>query len=357
MGYCHLCGKPTQSHQLGDYDICHTCWTERSDDVEALKQEIKAQVEQPLRELEQNEPAGIRIIRMVQQYAMRFRDELKQAIRAYDGEVNENTFPVFMNWFTFERELDDEATPAKHFLDYYDLPDWIAEAIKRLQQPVRGFFEVVEKHGEDRYTVRHLMDDEAYELYGNLDLDVGAVVGNKIYPWLDTHLSGGALAMYGEQEAEQIKKMAEQFSDLQEKSREMQRHIHEDFLEYFGRWDPLFPDEAEARDILSEFMEWRDSDEEPPERNWNEGEAALVSNPEHGMTVIPGYASFTEMLNSGDIAATVARKALGHIPSWVLHKMMDDERLAEVINEAYDRAIDPSDVDAFMDSIRDDRGQ
>ena len=193
MGYCHLCGKPTQSHQLGDYDICHTCWTERSDDVEALKQEIKAQVEQPLRELEQNEPAGIRIIRMVQQYAMRFRDELKQAIRAYDGEVNENTFPVFMNWFTFERELDDEATPAKHFLDYYDLPDWIAEAIKRLQQPVRGFFEVVEKHGEDRYTVRHLMDDEAYELYGNLDLDVGAVVGNKIRgekdrEFLQTHL-------------------------------------------------------------------------------------------------------------------------------------------------------------------------
>jgi hypothetical protein len=117
----------------------------------------------------------------------------------------------------------------------------------------------------------------------------------------------------------------------------------------------LFPDEAKARDILSEFMEWRNSDKAVPDRDCDEGETALVSDPEHGMTVIPGYGSFEEMLDSGDIDVAVAQEALEKIPAWVLHKMMDDERLAAVINEAYDRDIAPGDVDAFMDSKRDDR--
>jgi len=354
MGNCHLCGKPTQSHQLGDYHVCHTCWTQRSDEVASLEKDVKEQVEQPLRELEQDEQAGIQLIRMIQQYAMRFRNQLKQAMREYDGEVTEQTFPVFMNWFAFERELDDGATPAERFIDYYDMPGWIAEAVQRLMQPVRGFFEVTEKNDDDRYTVRHLMDNEEYELYGNIDLEKGAVVGNKIYPWLDTHLSGGALAMYGEKEAAQIKKMAEQFGDLQEKSREMQHRIHEDFIEYFGRWDPLFPDEAEARDILSAFMEWRDSDEEPPEQDWSDGETALVSHPEHGMTVIPGYGTLKDMLDSDMLDVPATRKALEQMPSWVLRELMDDERLAQVVNDVYDRDVDSTEVDAFMDSIRDD---
>ncbi len=357
MGNCHFCGKPTQSHTLGDYDICHTCWTQRGDDVAALEQELKAQVEQPLRELEQNEKEGIKLIRMIQQYAMRIEDQLKQAAREYDGEVTEQTLPVFLNWFTFERELDDGSTPAQRFAAYYDTPGWIADAIERLQQPVRGFFEVTDQLGEDRYTLRHLMDDTTYELYGNLDLDEGDVVGNKIYPWLDVYLSGGALAMYGEDEAAKIKQMAEQFGDLQRQSQEMQRRIHEDFLAYFGRWDPLFLSEAEARDILSEFMEWRDADAAPPEQDWNEGETALVSHPEHGMTVIPGYGSFRDMLDSGEIDATVARKALEQMPSWVLQELMDDEQLAEVASEASDRNLDPGDVDAFMASVRDDWSQ
>lgn len=352
MGHCHFCGKPTQSHKLGDYDICHTCWTERSDDVAALEQELKAQVEQPLRELEQDEQAAIKLIRMIQRYAMRFKDALKQAAREYDGEVTEQNFPVFMNWFTFERKLDDDATPAERFLEYYETPDWIAEAVQRLQQPVRGFFEVTKQRDEDRYQVRHLMDDTTYELYGNLDLEEGAVVGNKIYPWLDVHLSGGALAMYGEDEAAQIRQMAEQFGDLQRQSQEMQRRIHQDFVDYFGRWDPLFPSEAKARDILSEFMEWRDSDAAAPEQTWDEGETALVSHPEHGMTVIPGYGPFKEMLDSGEIDASVVRKALEQMPSWVLHELMDDEQLAAVASEAYDRDLDPGDVDAFMASVR-----
>ena len=354
MGNCHLCGKPTQSHQLGDIHICHTCWTERSDEVKALEQEVKQKVEQPLNELEQNEQAGIRLIRMIQQYAMRYRDQLRQAMREYDGEVSEQTFPVFMNWFAFERELDDGTTPAERFAAYYDMPEWIATAIHHLQQPVRGFFEVTEKLADDRYTIRHLMDNREYELYGNIDLDEGDVIGNKIYPWLDTYLSGGALAMYGEQEAEQIRQMAEQFAGLQEKSREMQRRIHQDFIEYFGRWDPLFADEAKARDILSEFMEWRDSDEEPPKQRWDEGETALVSHPEHGMTVIPGYRQFKDMLDSDELDVSAARTALEQMPPWVFHEMMDDERLAEVISEAYDRDIDPDDIDAFMDNVRDD---
>ncbi len=354
MGNCHLCGKPTQSHRLGDIYICHTCWTKRSDDVKALEQEVKQKVEQPLNELEQNEQAGIRLIRMIQQYAMRFRDQLRQAMRDYDGKVSEQTFPVFMNWFAFERELDDGTTPAQRFAAYYSMPEWIATAIRRLQQPIRGFFEVTEKLAEDRYTIRHLMDDRNYELYGNIDLQEGDVIGNKIYPWLDTHLSGGALAMYGKKEAEQIRQMAEQFAGLQEKSREMQRHIHQDFLDYFGRWDPLFPDEAEARDILSAFMEWRDSDEEAPEDEWSDGETALVSHPEHGMTVIPGYGSFKSMLDRDELDASVAQKALEQMPSWVLKELMDDGRLAQVVNDVYGQDIDSSEVDAFMDSVRDD---
>jgi len=102
MGICKICGKPTTSHRMGAYFICHTCWETRNDEVKKLKNEIKESVENPLKELKKNERDGIKLIGMIQIFAMGFDEDIKKSLKEYKEKVdNENKFIVFMNWFAF----------------------------------------------------------------------------------------------------------------------------------------------------------------------------------------------------------------------------------------------------------------
>ncbi len=45
MERCEICGKPTTSHEVGEYYVCHTCWSEKSEKVEDLKERTKKEEE------------------------------------------------------------------------------------------------------------------------------------------------------------------------------------------------------------------------------------------------------------------------------------------------------------------------
>ncbi len=45
MERCEICGKPTSSHEIGDSFVCHTCWTEKSEKVDELKERIEKEEE------------------------------------------------------------------------------------------------------------------------------------------------------------------------------------------------------------------------------------------------------------------------------------------------------------------------
>lgn len=46
MDRCEICGKPTKSHSLGEYYICHSCWTEKTEEIDELKKRIEEEKEQ-----------------------------------------------------------------------------------------------------------------------------------------------------------------------------------------------------------------------------------------------------------------------------------------------------------------------
>ena len=41
MERCEICGKPTTSHKINGYIVCHTCWSEKSEKVDELKERTK----------------------------------------------------------------------------------------------------------------------------------------------------------------------------------------------------------------------------------------------------------------------------------------------------------------------------
>ncbi|MFO7991094.1 MAG: hypothetical protein R6U61_02230 [Thermoplasmata archaeon] len=41
MGECSICGKPTTSHVVGEYFVCHTCWTKKPEGVNNLKVQLE----------------------------------------------------------------------------------------------------------------------------------------------------------------------------------------------------------------------------------------------------------------------------------------------------------------------------
>ncbi len=45
MERCEICGKPTSSHEIGDSFVCHTCWTEKPEKVDELKERIEKEEE------------------------------------------------------------------------------------------------------------------------------------------------------------------------------------------------------------------------------------------------------------------------------------------------------------------------
>ncbi|GEM_PF-368191 len=47
MERCEICGKPTSSHEVGEYFVCHSCWEEFPEKMEGLKEEIKEERDRP----------------------------------------------------------------------------------------------------------------------------------------------------------------------------------------------------------------------------------------------------------------------------------------------------------------------
>ncbi|MFO7791685.1 MAG: hypothetical protein R6W73_01710 [Candidatus Saliniplasma sp.] len=46
MGRCEICGKPTTSHKVEDYFVCHSCWVKKDEELENLKKRAEEEKEQ-----------------------------------------------------------------------------------------------------------------------------------------------------------------------------------------------------------------------------------------------------------------------------------------------------------------------
>ncbi len=358
MGICKICGKQTTSHMVGKYFICHTCWENRKDEVEKLRKDVREEFEKPLREIENSEEGGIRLIGLIQKFALKFDEEIKKSLKEYGKKIeNENEFTVFLNWFAFERNMDGGATPAELFMDEYEMPEWVRERIKEFRRPVKGFFEIKEILPDDRFKLRNMFDGREYVLFGRIKLNEGDFIGDVIYPWENVHLTGGAISLYTREEAEKIMGLIREYERLSEETQKLQQGIYSDFTDYFGRWDPGFPSVEEAKKALEEFTAWwgQEERESPPERTY-EGDAALACHPSGGMYVIPGYGRFVGILDGKEEwDGDYMKKSFIDIPSPVLKKLSEDkEKFSEMAGKAFGRDVSPDRIDEFMSEIRDD---
>jgi len=358
MGICKICGKQTTSHIVGKYFICHTCWENRKDEVEKLRKEIREEFEKPLRELEDSEEGGIKLIGLIQKFSLKFDDEIKKSLKEYGKKIeDENEFTVFLNWFAFERNMDDGTTPAELFMNEYEMPEWVRERIKKLHRPVKGFFEVKENLPDDRFKLRNIFDDKEYILFGRMELKKGDFIGDEIYPWDDTYLTGGAISLYTSEEAEKIMGLIKEYERLSEETRKLQQGIYKDFVDYFGRWDPVFSSVDEAKKALEEFTAWwgQEGRESPPERIY-EGGAALACHPVGGIYVIPDYGRFIRILDGKEEwDGDYMKESFLGIPSPVLKKLSEDkEKFAEMAGKAFGRDVSPDKIDEFMEEMRPD---
>ncbi|KAA0004116.1 MAG: hypothetical protein FE043_01540 [Thermoplasmata archaeon] len=358
MGICRICGKPTTSHRIGAYFVCHDCWEKRKGEVEKLRTELKKKVEASLNALTKNEKDGMKLMGIVQKFALNFDDEIKTALKEYRYSVeDENRFIVFLNYFTFERELESRGkTPAELFMEEYDMPDWVAENIKKFQTPVKGFFEVKEVLPQSRFIVQDIFNKKEYLLCGEINLKKGDFIGDEIYPWEDVYLTGGAISLYTDEDAEKFLKMAEEFEKLIEKSIEKQKEVYSKFLEYFGKDDPVFDSIDSAEDALDKFTSWMEGGEGGKKiEEEKEGDIGIVCHPSSGIYVVPDYGKFKRMMEGREAAdREYAEKIMKEMPYPVIKKLSEDKNFAKLIKEVFGKDITEENLDDFMKKIRPD---
>jgi|GEM_PF-1335677 len=359
MSICRICGKPTTSHAVGKYFVCHVCWESRKEEVEKLRKEVREEFEKPLRELKKNEEDGIKLIGLMQKFLLsKFDREIEKSLKEYGKKIeSEEEFIIFLNRFAFERKTDDSPTPAERFMDEYEMPEWVKERIKNFHMPVVGIFEVKEIITDEKFKIRNMLDDREYILFGKMNLKEGDFIGDEIYPWGDAYITGGAMAIYPPEEAEEIMGLFKYYEKMLEKTRELLRSIPKDFVDYFGRWDPVFPSVNEANKALEEFTAWwvQENREAPPERTY-EGDVSLACSPSGSIYVVPEYGMFIRILDGEEEwDEDYMKSAFLSIPSPVLKKLgHDKENFSEMAGKAFGQTLSPNEIDDFMSEIRDD---
>ncbi len=364
MGICKICGKETTSHRIGDYFVCHSCWENRREEVEKLVKEVKEEFEEPLRKLENNEKGGMVLVLLIHKFAMKFYEEIRKATKEYGKKIkDENEFTVFLNWFSFERKIEGKGkTPSEIFMEEYQMPEWLKERIKAMQKPVTGLFEVKKKLPDNKFTLRNVMDGKEYTLFGIIKLNEGDFVGDEIYPWGEVYITGGAISLYSKEEAEKIMGIVREYEKLSEKIRELKRNTYADFVEYFGRWDPLFPSVDDAKKALNDFTVWRgvgrNERKEPPsvpaaEEKWD---VAAVCYPEGEVHLLPDYGKFKRMVEGKDeLDREYMKESFLHLPVPALKKLMEESKsFANVAGKVFDRDVSNEKIDDFMREIRSD---
>ncbi|MFP4609275.1 MAG: hypothetical protein ACOC55_01380 [Candidatus Natronoplasma sp.] len=78
MPNCEICGKPTTSHELKNCYVCHTCWTERKEDVKGLKERAK--------EKERLSESGKKISKKIEEVDT--KEELYSVMDLYQERLN-----------------------------------------------------------------------------------------------------------------------------------------------------------------------------------------------------------------------------------------------------------------------------
>jgi len=351
MGICRICGKSTTSHRIGSYFICHDCWENKKEEVENIVTMVKKSIEEPLKNLKKDEKEGMKLIGIIQKFALNFDDEMKIALKEYRHSVDdENRFIVFLNHFTFERKMKSKGkTPAELFVDEYNMPGWVAENIRKLQKPVKGFFEVKEVFPENRFIVQDIFSKKEYVLCGEMKLEKGDIIGDEIYPWEDVYLTGGAISLYTKEHAGKILKMAEDFQKLIEKSMEKQKEVYAKFLEYFGKDDPTFDSVDSAKKALDKFTLWMEDPDKQIEKIDSKGDVAMVCHPSSGIYIIPDYGKLKRMLKGkekGD--KEYMKKAMVEMPYPAIKKLSEDRKnFAKAIKETFGEDISEEDTMSF----------
>ncbi len=106
----------------------------------------------------------------------------------------------FINWFLFNRKLQDGKTPGMVYAEEKGLSEEIMEKIKGLGNPVKGTFEIVGvDHASFKLVVKNTITDEEYELICNVpEIRAGQTFTGKIYPCGDFYITGGILKTHDE---------------------------------------------------------------------------------------------------------------------------------------------------------------
>jgi len=345
MGICRVCGKPTTSHRIGAYFVCHDCWEGRKEEVEKLRTELKKNVEAPLKALTKDEKDGMKLIGLVQKFALNFDDEIKAALKEYNRTIdNENRFLVFLNWFTSEL-----------FVEEYNMPDWVAENIRKFQKPIKGFFEVKDVLPKNKFTIQDIFNKKEYTLCGEVNLKKGDYIGDKIYQWEDVYLTGGAVSLYTEEDAKKILKMAEDFEKLLEKSLKKQEELCSKFVDYFGKDDPTFDSVESAKKALDRFTSWADGGEKQSEEK-SEGDVAVICDPSSGVYIIPEYGKLKRMVEGKEeVDGEYVKKTMVEMPYPAIKKLSENrENFVNMVKKAFDEDISEESIDDFMKKIRPD---
>ncbi|MEF8874919.1 MAG: hypothetical protein V5A88_09680 [Candidatus Thermoplasmatota archaeon] len=104
MPRCEICGKPTTSHSLGEYVVCHSCWENNPDELEELKKEIKRK-ENEIKEIKES---GEKISRELKDAGS--TEEVKSLIHEYQKNLN-LADEKNLEDYTFTKIIEDACEP------------------------------------------------------------------------------------------------------------------------------------------------------------------------------------------------------------------------------------------------------
>lgn len=104
MGRCEFCGKPTSSHSLDEYVICHSCWEDNPEGLEELRKEIKRK-ENEIKEIRES---GEKILKELKNAES--TEQARSLLQEYQKNLN-LADEKNLEDYTFTRIIEDACEP------------------------------------------------------------------------------------------------------------------------------------------------------------------------------------------------------------------------------------------------------
>jgi hypothetical protein len=347
------------------------------------------------------------LIEEIAEFAQReMSGEIQEATEEFKKKEKEKKLDIsdrldFNNWFLFSRKLRDGRTPGMVYAEEKNLKE-LEQKIKALGNPERGTFEVIDVDIDSFKTiVRELRTNKEYELWGDVpEMEKGLVFNGNVYQWGDIYMGGGTVAMYSPEYGEKIKREAEDFKSmtLSEEVRKEHKDLHDAFIAYFGKWDPIFKSRKQCKKAINDFLKWhrfeRVTSEGKTPAELYEGKygerptfkgvklppsvegadnIGVLSDPEEEIVFLLDYGflkglflkaekkeGLDEVINE-DTEKEKLTEILLDAPMFVLRNLMkmDVKRTCEIINRVFKANIEVEEkaIESFMRRKKEERGR